>query len=95
MKHKFKVGDHVEWNSEAGPCPRNDPKKGYLDDEVQDLHGPRLEGGAAIFNQERQDRPHGHAQRCGSEKTQPKETGQPALKTIIRRSMLCRYTKLN
>ena len=94
MKHEFKVGDHVEWNSKPAVSAERS-KKGYLDDEVQDLHGPRLEGGAAIFNQERQDRPHGHAQRCGSEETQPKETGQPALKTIIRRSMLCRYTKLN
>jgi hypothetical protein len=74
-EHEFKVGDHVEWNSEAGRVRGTIQKKvtstmKFKTYEVQDLHGPRLEGGATIFNQERQDGPHGNAQRLGSEEAQ-------------------------
>jgi hypothetical protein len=49
MTDDFKVGDHVEWNSEAGRVRGTIKKK---------------------INQERQDRPLGHAQRFGSRKDQ-------------------------
>ena len=32
MKHEFKVGDHVEWNSEAGRVRGTIQEKGYLGD---------------------------------------------------------------
>ena len=53
---------------------RKDQEKGHVRYEVQDLHGSCVEGRAAIFDQERQDRPHGDAQRCGSEEAQEKQS---------------------
>jgi hypothetical protein len=55
-------------------------KKGHVRHEVQDLHGSCVEGRAAIFDQERQDRPHGDAQRCGSEEAQEK---QPVIQETV------------
>ena len=52
------------------PRPGNDQKKDHLGHHVQGLHGPRLEGGAAVFDQKRHDRPSGHAQRIGAQETQ-------------------------
>jgi hypothetical protein len=52
------------------PSSRDDQEKNNLGNHVQGVQGPRLEGGAAVFDQERQDRPHGHAQGLGSEKAQ-------------------------
>src|ERR1039457_4422520 len=45
-------------------------KKDHLGHHVQGLHGPRLEGGAAVFDQKRHDRPSGHAQGIGAQETQ-------------------------
>ena len=53
--------------------PGKDQEKGHVCYEVQDLHGSCVEGRAAIFDQERQDRPLGDAQRCGSEEAQEKQ----------------------
>src|ERR1700693_1064617 len=52
------------------PRPGNDQEKGHLGHHVQGLHGPRLEGGAAVFDQKRHDRPSGHAQGIGAQETQ-------------------------
>lgn len=94
MKHEFKVGDHVEWNSEAGRVRGTIQKKvtSAIKFKTYTVHASKDEP-QYLIKSDKTD--HMAAQRCGSEKTQPKETGQPALKTIIRRSMLCRYTKLN
>ena len=54
--------------------PGKDREKGYVRHEVQDLHGSCVEGRAAIFGQERQDRPHGDAQGYGSEEAQEKQS---------------------
>ena len=40
---------------------------------VQGLHGSRLEGGASVLDQERQDRPPGHAQGFSAQETQQEE----------------------
>lgn len=53
---------------------RKDREKGYVRHEVQELHGSCIEGRAAIFDQERQDRPHGDAQGGGSEEAQEKHS---------------------
>jgi len=53
--------------------PGEDQEKGHVRHEVQDLHGSCVGGRAAIFDQERQDRPHGDAQRCGSKEAQEKQ----------------------
>src|ERR1017187_244982 len=70
MKKDFKVGDYVGWNSEAGHVRGTIKKKDHLGHHVQGLHGPRLEGGAAVFDQKRDDRPSGHAQGIGAQETQ-------------------------
>jgi len=53
--------------------PGKDREKGHVCHEVQDLHDSCIEGRAAIFDQERQDKPHGDAQRCGSKEAQEKQ----------------------
>lgn len=47
----FKVGDHVRWNSEAGPGPWDHPEKGYLGHELQGIHTSRDTGSAAVRHQ--------------------------------------------
>ena len=74
MIPNFKVGDHVEWNSEAGRVRGTIKKKITSAIKFKTLHGPRLEGRTAVFDQERQDRPHGHAQRVGAQKDQQRQT---------------------
>ena len=56
------------------PRPGNNQEKGHVRHEVQELHGSCIEGRAAIFDQERQDRPHGDAQGGGSEEAQEKHS---------------------
>src|SRR5688572_24078976 len=79
------------------PRPGNDQEKGHLRHQVQDLHRPRVEARAAVFDQERQDRPPGHAQRCGPQKdrenreemkTQRYETGMVGLGVMGRNLLL-------
>jgi hypothetical protein len=79
MKHEFKVGDHVEWNSEGGRVRGRIQKKvtSTMKFKTYTVHASKEEPQYLI--KERQDRAHGDAQRCGFEKTQSKETGQPAL----------------
>jgi hypothetical protein len=52
MAKDFKVGDHVEWNSEAGRV-RDDQEKAYLRDSVQELYGACFEEGATVFDPKR------------------------------------------
>lgn len=81
--HRYKVsaGDHPDetrihgWRScgvglGSRPRPRNDQEEGHLGHPVQGLHGPGLEKGAAVFDQERHDRPLGHAQRISDQEAQ-------------------------
>jgi hypothetical protein len=55
MTDKFKIGDHVEWNSEAGRVGGTIKKK--ITSEIifkgYTVHG--LEGRTAVFDQERQN----------------------------------------
>ena len=65
MTRDFKVGDHVAWNSEAGRV-RGTMKKRITSEitfKAYTVHAST--GSAAVFDQERQDRPHGNAQRIG------------------------------
>jgi len=49
MDNDFKVGDYVEWNSEAGSSG-NYKEKNYLRNRIQRVHCSRLEGRTAIFD---------------------------------------------
>jgi acetate kinase len=73
------------------PRPGNDQEKDHLRHLVQGLHGPRLEGRAAVSDQKRRDRPPGHAQGIGAQETQkqamrktrtPKDEPSPVVMTI-------------
>ena len=55
MTDDFKVGDHVEWNSEAGRVRGTIKKKHTSEITVQGLHGSRFEGRAAVLDQVRYD----------------------------------------
>ena len=68
MTRDFKVGDHVEWNSEAGRVRGTIKKKITSEIAFKGYTVPRLERGAAVFDRERQDRSRGHAQRLGPQK---------------------------
>jgi hypothetical protein len=61
MKHEFKVGDHMDWNSEAGHVRGTIKKKVTSAIKFKIYTVCASEGGAAVFDQERQDRPPGHA----------------------------------
>ena len=50
------------------PGPGDHQENDYLPHQIQGVHGARLERGAAVFDQKRQDRPLGHAQRVGTQK---------------------------
>lgn len=54
MDNDFKVGDYVEWNSEAGSSG-NYKEKNYLRNRIQRVHCSRLEGRTAIFDYEQQN----------------------------------------
>ena len=68
---------------ELGGRPRsgNDQEKDYIGHHVQELHGPRLEGRTAVFDQERHDRPSGHAQRIGPQEAQEQTMSALRIKT--------------
>jgi hypothetical protein len=50
--------------------------------ELNQLHRPRIEGGAALFDKKRHDRPSGHAQGIGTQETQ-KQTMSMSRRTTI------------
>ncbi len=52
MKREFKVGDHVEWNSEAGHVRGTIKKKVTSAIKFKTYTGPRLAGRTAVFDQE-------------------------------------------
>ena len=49
-QHNFKIGDHVEWNSEAGLVQGTIKKKHTAKIDFQGVHRPRFGGGAAVFD---------------------------------------------
>jgi hypothetical protein len=49
--------------------------------ELNQLHRPRLEGGAAVFDKKRHDRPSGHAQGIGAQETQKQTMSALRIKT--------------
>ena len=90
MATDFKRGDHVEWNSEAGRVRGTIQKKVTRGDRLQGLQAARLEGGAAVHHQERQDRPPGHPQGVGpqeGQEGQPLAQGAPATASVPGRAM--------
>ena len=72
---RFKVGDHVSWNSEAGRVTRHITRWGYIRERVQGLHGARGPGGAAVRDHERHHRSHRHAQGLGAHEASHVRTG--------------------
>jgi hypothetical protein len=92
MKHKFKVGDHVEWNSEAGRVRGTIQKKvtSAIKFKTYTVHASKDEPQYLI----KSDKTEHMAMHKGAalKKLSLKKASQP---TLNRRSMLCRYTKLN
>ena len=76
MKHEFKVGDHVEWNSEAGRVRGTIKKKvtSAINFKTYTVRASKEEPQYLI---ERQDRPPGHAQGVGAQETSQKRTLVP------------------
>src|SRR5665213_1745964 len=83
MKHEFKVGDHVGWNSEASHVRGTIKKKVASAIKFKGLHGASLEGGTAIFDQKRHDRPFSHAQGIGAQETQKQTMSALKIKNIV------------
>jgi len=61
MSHKYKVGDHVSWNSEAGTGQRSHHPRAHGWHRIHGPHTARQPGCPAIRDQERQDRSCGDA----------------------------------
>src|SRR5215471_7123357 len=57
----------------GGAGPGHDPEESNLRDRLQGLQAARLDGGAAVHHQERQDRPPSHPQGVGFEEDQEKQ----------------------
>ena len=67
MVHDFKIGDHVEWNSEAGRVRGTIKKKHTAEVIFKGYTVHASKEGAAVFDKERYDRPPGYAQRFSSQ----------------------------
>ena len=48
MTKRFKVGDHVTWNSEAGPCQRHNHQGTHQGCRLQRTYPPRERGRSAV-----------------------------------------------
>lgn len=65
MTKRFKAGDHVSWNSEAGRVSQ-DRQGAYQGCGLQRVHTPREQGRTPVRDQKQQDRPRRSAQGKGA-----------------------------
>ncbi len=70
MTVRFKVGDHVTWNSEAGHVSGKVIKVHEKDTEYKGYAHHASPDDPQIRDQERQKRPHRHAQGLGAEENE-------------------------
>ncbi len=72
MKKHFKVGDHVEWNSEAGHVRGTIKKKITSAIKFKSYTVRASKEVPQVLDPKRHNQPSGHAQRCGSQKDRKK-----------------------
>ena len=75
----------------GGPSPRDDQEKGDVGDQIQGIYCACIEGGASVFDRERQDRPSGDAQGIGLEKAQEKGTSSRGLAGLSGNNRVLRF----
>jgi hypothetical protein len=69
VRRTLAVGDHVEWNSEAGRA-RGRSRNNRLRNQIERVHDARFEAGAAVSDQQRQQGPLGDSQAACPEEVQ-------------------------